>query len=87
MVKDKEAGRVLELLPKTARYYFTQAQIPRALAADQLRSKALDLGLSGASFPDVNMALKNAMSKAEKNDLVLVCGSVFTVGEVLPIHT
>jgi dihydrofolate synthase / folylpolyglutamate synthase len=35
----------------------------------------------------VNTALHHAMAKANKHDLVLVCGSVFTVGEVSLSHT
>ena len=40
MVKDKEIDKVLLLLPKTAHYYFTQAQIPRALPVKNLKEKA-----------------------------------------------
>lgn len=87
MVKDKEIERILQLLPKTASYYFTQAQIPRALPAPQLAERAIAAGLRGQSYGDVNSAVKAAVVKAAKNDLILVCGSVFTVGEVLPVHT
>lgn len=82
MVKDKDIDKVLTLLPKTARYYFTQAQIPRALSADELAAKAASLGLEGEVYLNVNMALRKALSLAGKNDLILVCGSVFLVGEV-----
>jgi dihydrofolate synthase/folylpolyglutamate synthase len=81
-VKDKEIGKVLTLLPKEARYYFTRARIPRALPEDELMQKAKAAGLEGDAYPDVNTALKAALLKAEKHDLVLVCGSVFVVGEV-----
>jgi dihydrofolate synthase/folylpolyglutamate synthase len=82
MVKDKEVDRVLQLLPKNASYYFTQSHIPRALDAASLKEKANALGLNGEHYPDVNTALKQARTLAHKNDLVLVCGSVFLVGEV-----
>jgi dihydrofolate synthase / folylpolyglutamate synthase len=82
MVKDKEVEQVLLLLPKEATYYFTQAQIPRALEAALLKEKALPAGLIGDVYPDVNTALKQALLKANEKDLVLVCGSVFLVGEV-----
>jgi dihydrofolate synthase/folylpolyglutamate synthase len=87
MVKDKEIEKILTLLPKTAAYYFTQASIPRALPAEQLLEKALASGLYGHAYNDVNSALQQAMSKANKHDLILVCGSVFTVGEVSLNHT
>lgn len=82
MVRDKEIDKVLSLLPRSAIYYFTQAQIPRALPANILQSKAKSQGLNGASFHDVNTAIKEAKAKAHKDDLILVCGSVFLVGEV-----
>jgi len=82
LVKDKEVEKVLSLLPKQASYYFTKAQIPRALPEDQLAEKAHSIGLEGQHYPDVNSALKAALQYAAKKDLVLVCGSVFVVGEV-----
>jgi dihydrofolate synthase / folylpolyglutamate synthase len=87
MVKDKEIDKVLALLPAEAEYYFTKAQIPRALQEDILHQKATALGLKGESYHDVNSALKAAMARAAKEDLILVCGSVFVVGEVSPTHT
>ncbi|RYY29724.1 MAG: bifunctional folylpolyglutamate synthase/dihydrofolate synthase [Chitinophagaceae bacterium] len=82
MVKDKEIDKVLSLLPRTASYYFTRAKIPRALDPQNLAERAAVLGLNGKVFPDVNTALDHALQHAKKADLVLVCGSVFVVGEV-----
>ena len=82
MVKDKEIDKIVELLPKQATYYFTKAQIPRALDAESLQLKAESYGLKGNSFDEVNKALQNALSHAHKDDMILVCGSVFLVGEV-----
>jgi len=83
MVKDKDIDKVLTLLPKTAHYYFTQARLPRALPADELAAKATALDLQGHTYPDVNTALAQAKQKAHEKDLILVCGSVFLVGEVV----
>jgi dihydrofolate synthase / folylpolyglutamate synthase len=82
MVKDKEIDRVLELLPPQAMYYFTRAQIPRALPEEELAERAKAKGLKGAPYPTVMEALKAAMGHARSKDLVIVCGSVFIVGEV-----
>ncbi|HEX3165176.1 MAG TPA: folylpolyglutamate synthase/dihydrofolate synthase family protein [Chitinophagaceae bacterium] len=82
MVKDKEIDTVLSLLPHSANYYFAQANIPRALPAETLKEKAGEFNLKGKVIPDVNEALTEARSKAHKDDLILVCGSVFLVGEV-----
>ena len=81
-VKDKEVSNVLQLLPKTANYYFTKAQIERAMPEETLKQMGEENGLTGHSYIEVNEALKQAIANAQKDDLVLVCGSVFLVGEV-----
>jgi dihydrofolate synthase/folylpolyglutamate synthase len=82
MVKDKEVEKVLELLPHNATYYFTKAQIPRALNEEILKEKATNFRLSGNTYTNVNTAVQSALAHAGKEDLILVCGSVFVVGEV-----
>ena len=85
MVKDKEVGKVLQLLPKEATYYFTKAQIPRAMEEKELAEQATSIGLEGSNYSDVNTAVRAALAASNENDLILVCGSVFLVGEVAPI--
>jgi dihydrofolate synthase/folylpolyglutamate synthase len=82
MVKDKDVENVLKLLPKEATYYFTRASIPRAIPETELAEKATRVGLEGNPFANVNAALEKARLHAGKDDLILVCGSVFVVGEV-----
>lgn len=82
MVKDKEIEKVLALLPKDAEYYFTKAQIPRALDEVTLQQKANAFNLKGETYLNVNDALTKAKQCASADDLILVCGSVFLVGEV-----
>lgn len=82
MVKDKEAEKVLTLLPGEAHYYFTRAHIPRSLPENELAAKAATLQLKGETFPDVNKALHTVLEKAKPGDLIIICGSVFLVGEV-----
>jgi dihydrofolate synthase/folylpolyglutamate synthase len=81
-VKDKEIDKILSLLPKHAYYYFTKAQIPRALPENELFLKGAEIGLSGRHYRDVNAALKDAISHTSEKDLIVICGSVFVVGEV-----
>jgi len=82
MVKDKDVNAVLNLLPKKARYYFTQSHIPRALPVSELANKANTFDLIGNQFENVNIALQAANKIAVTNDLILVIGSVFLVAEV-----
>jgi len=87
MVKDKDVDKVLALLPANAVYYFTNAHIPRALPAAELQQRAAAFGLTGDVFEEVNIAIDTAKSKAGREDLILVCGSVFLVGEVRYQHS
>ncbi|UCS92639.1 bifunctional folylpolyglutamate synthase/dihydrofolate synthase [Echinicola marina] len=82
MVNDKDITKVLELLPKDADYTFCQANIPRALEAEQLKEQAERQGLKGAVIKDVNKALAEAIKKADKKDLIFVGGSTFVVAEI-----
>ena len=82
MVKDKEIMNVLALLPGDALYYFTNAHIPRALPAEELKIKAAAFNLKGNCFDNVNDAITAAKKNAYQEDLIIVCGSVFLVGEV-----
>ena len=82
MVKDKEIEKVLEKLPHHASYYFTKAQIPRALPEIELLERAEKINLKGKPFDEVNKALNAAIASADEDDMIVVCGSVFVVGEV-----
>ena len=83
MVHDKDIDSVLKLLPKIETlYYFTKASIPRAMPENDLQSKAAVYNLKGNTFPEVNVALRNALMNAHEDDIIIVCGSVYLVGEV-----
>jgi dihydrofolate synthase/folylpolyglutamate synthase len=82
MVKDKDVNAVLNLLPKKAKYYFTQSHIPRALPVSELAIKGNAFELNGSQFENVNIAIHAANKNATPNDLILVIGSVFLVAEV-----
>lgn len=81
-VKDKDVEAALKQLPADAVYYFTKAQIPRAMQETDLLQIAHAVGLQGNAYADVPAAYKAAQEHAAQDDMVLVCGSVFIVGEV-----
>ena len=81
MVKDKDVNSVLQLLPTYALYYFSKAQIPRALDENMLLEKATEYNLKGKSFKTVKQAILSAIENTNENDLIVICGSVFVAGE------
>ncbi len=82
MVKDKDIDSVLALLPAHATYYFTMAQIERAIDAHELQQKAGAHGLQGNIYLTVNEAIAASKKQAQATDLIVVYGSVFLVGEI-----
>jgi len=56
------------------------------LPENELATKALQYDLHGHHYPDVNTAVKAAIQKAHRDDLIIVCGSVFVVGELEVNH-
>lgn len=83
MVNDKDTDAILKLLPEDAVYYFTKADIPRALDEKRLFRAAMDLGLRGRHYPDVHSAYMAAISDSGRGDLVFIGGSSFVVAEIL----
>lgn len=83
MVGDKDINSILKILPVNANYYFTNAQSIRSLPADSLMERASNFGLCGIIFSDVNSAIKTAISDASENDLIIITGSNFVVGEAI----
>ncbi len=83
MVNDKSHDKIFKLLPKEASYYFVKANIPRGLDAKLLSQKANTFDLHGHSYSSVRKGLAAAKTKATKNDIVCIIGSIFVVAEVL----
>ena len=83
VVTDKDPYAILRILSADAIYYFTRADIPRAMNERELAQKAAGFGLKGKSYPSVLEAFNAAKSNAGKNDLIFVGGSTFVVAEIL----
>ena len=81
-IKDKDLNPIFELLPKDAKYYFTQSSVPRSLEVNKLVKLANGFGIIGQGFQNVNEAKESALSVSDKGDLILITGSTFVVAEV-----
>ncbi|MBM3425567.1 MAG: bifunctional folylpolyglutamate synthase/dihydrofolate synthase [Bacteroidetes bacterium] len=82
MVNDKDVSKVLDLLPQEATYIFCQANLPRAMDAHLLASKAEEKGLKGQVIPRVSEAVEFARKNAGSDDLIFIGGSTFVVAEI-----
>jgi dihydrofolate synthase/folylpolyglutamate synthase len=82
MVGDKDVNGILApLLPHVDRIIAVCPAVPRGLPSVELAERCGALGHRAIDAGDVTSGLKIAFSSASDNDLVLVCGSLFTVGE------
>lgn len=84
-VKDKDIHAALALFPKDAVYYFSQAQVPRALPATILQEAGQGTGLNGNAYPTVKEAMEAALSSLKEADSLVITGSFFIVGEAMEL--
>lgn len=80
-VNDKDVDGVLGMFPKEAKYYITNALIPRAMPAEEVKAKAEKFGLRGNTYPTVESAYNEAVKNCKENDAIFVGGSTFIVGD------
>ncbi|MBP5548669.1 MAG: bifunctional folylpolyglutamate synthase/dihydrofolate synthase [Bacteroidales bacterium] len=86
-VSDKDFGKILNMLPDNASYYYTRPSVERGLDENILASTAEKLGKKGKVFKNVHSAVEYARKQANKDDLVIVTGSIFLVADFLnPNH-
>ena len=82
-VNDKDVSHILEMMPKTAKYYITNAAIERAMPATQLAEIANQCGLIGEQYPSVEEAYNAALAAAQPSDTIFIGGSTFIVADLL----
>lgn len=83
MVDDKDIDTVMDLLPKHATYYWTQADNHRAIPAEKVAEKGLCHNLNGTTYHTVKDAYHAALSDAGEEDFVFVGGSSYIVADLL----
>jgi len=87
-VSDKDLEKIISILPRKSNYNYilTQANIPRALPASDLANIFSKNKISYIScHSSVSIALKKTLELAQPNDIILVAGSIFLVGEIVDI--
>lgn len=85
MVNDKDINGVLNLMPKDAFYFFTQASIERALPAGEFALLASRHGLTGEVCNSVSEAVGKALHRATGEDAIFIGGSTFIVADAIPL--
>lgn len=80
---DKDIESVLSLFPSDTCFTWTQAKVVRAMDAEKLKDSASILGYTGKAFKSAEEGFRAVRSMHSSEDILLVCGSVFLVAEIL----
>ena len=83
MVDDKDLRTVMQMLPKDACYYWTQASTHRAIPAKTVQETGAAFMLKGKAYDHVKDAAEAALAAAEAGDFVFIGGSSYVVADLL----
>ncbi len=83
VMADKDVLNILkEILPLASRAIYTRPAYHRAATPQFLMDMAKEYGKAGEVHFSIPAAIERARSLAGKRDLILITGSLFTIGEV-----
>ncbi len=84
ILKDKEYGKMLDMiLPFAKEIYAVTPPTVRALSAGELADEILRRsGKNAEAAADPVVAYRKALNKAEKKDVIAVCGSLYYIGQI-----
>jgi dihydrofolate synthase/folylpolyglutamate synthase len=85
-VADKDINEIIKLLPGDATYYFTRLSVPRTMDEKYLEQVARKHGLKGNSFVSAEAAYRRAIRSSSQDDLIVITGSTFLVGDFLKVN-
>jgi dihydrofolate synthase/folylpolyglutamate synthase len=84
IMEDKEIDQMLKgIVPLSDYVIYTRPLYPRAADPEVLSAKGATLGKPGEIVPHLTKAIERAKQIADPEDLIVICGSLFTVGEVM----
>jgi len=84
VMEDKDIGKILKgILPIADYVFYTRPEYYRSASPETLMKEGLTLGKKGKIVPKICDALDMARKMADPTDMILVSGSLFTVGEAM----
>lgn len=85
-MRDKSIAEMAEILfPLAAHVIATQPANPRAASPQEIRAAAARTGAEILREPDVAAALIRARALAGERGIVVICGSIYLIGEALQL--
>ncbi|MDQ1408701.1 MAG: dihydrofolate synthase / folylpolyglutamate synthase [Acidobacteriaceae bacterium] len=82
-LRDKSVDEVAGwLFPLAAEVVFSEPRTPRSISASQLAEIAGYHAPHSETIPDAEKALDHVLAKAQPEDVVFICGSLYLVGQL-----
>ncbi len=82
-LRDKSVDEVAgQLFPLAAEVVFTEPRTPRAISASQLAEIAGYHARHSETIPEAEIALHHVLAKAQPQDAIFICGSLYLVGQL-----
>jgi dihydrofolate synthase/folylpolyglutamate synthase len=83
ILEDKDYGQMIEILaPLAAAVIATQSPSPRSAPAETIAAKVSSLGIPVHTIRPVTAAVQKALHIAKPDDIVVLTGSFYTLGEL-----
>ncbi len=84
IMKDKDiAGVVSAIVPRADYVVYSRPAYNRAATPEEIEEKARSFGKPGVVTHSLGEAIEKAKAIAGPEDMILICGSLFTVGEAM----
>ncbi|MBW1801659.1 MAG: hypothetical protein JRJ85_13130 [Deltaproteobacteria bacterium] len=84
VMEDKDISKILRIIvPAASHVSYTRPEYYRSALPERLMQEASHLGVAGEILPSVPEAIEKAQKMADPDDIILVSGSLFTIGEAL----
>ncbi|MGD8226655.1 MAG: folylpolyglutamate synthase/dihydrofolate synthase family protein [Desulfobacteraceae bacterium] len=84
VMEDKDIGKILKgILPMADYVFYTRPEYYRSASPERLTKEGSALGKQGRIVPQIGDAIDRAREMADPTDMILVTGSLFTVGEAM----
>jgi dihydrofolate synthase / folylpolyglutamate synthase len=82
-LRDKSVDEVAgQLFPLAAEVVLTEPRTPRAISASQLAEITGYHAHHAETIPDAERALDHVLDKAQPDDVIFICGSLYLVGQL-----
>ena len=83
VVSDKDLEKIIDILPKSAKYYLCKPNVLRGLDTEKLARVFEDNKYKYKVYNSVEKAYLAAKSNANQKDCIYIGGSTFVVAEIL----